>query len=286
VRRFLPFIPIVFFSPVALKAQPLQAKIESLDEVRAAKVVFLNPEYLAHHPDLADAKAKLPLVIYLHGAGGVGDDTKKNTARVRAVVKGVRRFRKGPCLIVAPQCRRASPKPDERGVWIPEDLNLFLEHLLETYTYLDPNRVYLTGNSMGGYGCWVWGGHSPNHFAAIAPIVGGIGRGGPKDVTPDLEKWATKLARVPVYAFAGARDKVVPADRSERMIASIRKAGGEEAQLLVYPEEGHGASRRVYTSKTFFDWMFSQKRKSGLSRIKHRGTEDTEGREKKGDDKE
>ena len=162
--------------------------------------------------------------------------------------------------MVAPQCRRESETSDLRGTWEPNDLDLFLAHLFKTYPYLDADRVYLTGNSMGG--CWVWGGNSPEHFAAIAPIVGGIGRGGPKDVTPDLEKWAANLAKVPVFAYAGAKDRVVPAERSERMVAAIRKAGGKQAQILVFPDEAHGASRKVFSDQAFFDWMFSQKRNS------------------------
>ena len=47
-------------------------------------------------------------------------------------------------------------------------------------TPVDGKRIYLTGNSMGGYGSRVWGGHNPEHFAAIALVVGGIGWGGPK----------------------------------------------------------------------------------------------------------
>jgi predicted peptidase len=119
---------------------------------------------------------------------------------------------------------------------------------------------------MGGYGCWVWGGHHPEHFAAIAPIVGGIGRKGPKDVTPDLDQWAANLAKVPVYAFAGAKDRVVPAERSERMVAAIRKAGGTRAKIKIYPEEGHGASKTVFSSAEYFDWMFSQRRSSPTAR--------------------
>jgi predicted peptidase len=162
--------------------------------------------------------------------------------------------------VVAPQCRRTSSKTDERGVWLPEDLELFLQHLKATHAEIDAERVYLTGNSMGGYGCWVWGGHHPEHFAAIAPIVGGIGRKGPKDVTPDLDQWAANLAKVPVYAFVGAKDRVVPAERSVRMIDAIRKAGGRRAKIKIYAEEGHGASKAVFSSAAYFDWMFSQKR--------------------------
>tara|TARA_B100001287_G_scaffold241440_1_gene216361 strand:+ start:126 stop:539 length:414 start_codon:yes stop_codon:yes gene_type:complete len=136
---------------------------------------------------------------------------------------------------------------------------VLLEHLKATLP-LDERRIYLTGNSMGGYGCWVWGGHNPKHFAAIAPVVGGIGRGGPKAVTDELEEWAANLATVPVYAFAGAKDRVVPAERSERMITAIRKAGGKRAKIKVFPEEGHGVGRIVFSNREVYDWMFSQKR--------------------------
>ena len=101
------------------------------------------------------------------------------------------------------------------------------------------------------------GGHSPERFAAIAPVVGGIGPDGPKDVTPDLKKWAQNLAKVPVYAFAGGKDRVVPAERSERMVAEIRKAGGKLAKIKIYPEGGHNVRQQVYNSEEFYDWMFS-----------------------------
>ena len=153
----------------------------------------------------------------------------------------------------------ASTPQLENGGWIPEDLNILLQHLKATLK-IDAKRIYLTGNSMGGYGSWVWGGHHPEHFAAIAPVSGGIGPGGPKDVTPDLDKWAANLAKVPVHAFAGGKDKVVPAERSQRMIAAIKKAGGKEAKLKIHLDEGHGAGRVVYSTAEFYDWMFSKKR--------------------------
>ena len=125
---------------------------------------------------------------------------------------------------------------------------------------VDDRRIYLSGISMGGYGTWAWAAHDPQHFAAIAPIVGGIGREGPKDVTPDFDQWATNLATIPVYAFVGALDTTVPPERSERMIAAIQKAGGKEAKLKIYPDEGHGAGRVVVAEKEYYDWLFAQKR--------------------------
>ncbi|MDP6445565.1 MAG: prolyl oligopeptidase family serine peptidase [Pirellulaceae bacterium] len=264
-RNTIPprFLSIVFFTLTCCKfagAQSLDPVVETLSADDKSQVTFLNPDYLVFVPAQVKPDQKIPLVVYLHGAGGVGDNATKNTSRARVFIKGIRRFDKGPALVVAPQCRRTSTKTNERGGWLPEDLEVFLKQLKARHAEIDVDRVYLTGNSMGGYGCWVWGGHHPEHFAAIAPIVGGIGRNGPKDVTPELEKWAANLAQVPVYAFAGGKDRVVPAERSQRMVAAIRKAGGKRAKIKVYPEQGHGASKVVYSSVEFFDWMFSHKR--------------------------
>ena len=257
MQRVIRSVVVVLLGGLAAVNGQLEVPVvKTLGEKRQARTSYLNPEFLVF-PAEEEKRSKLPLLIYLHGAGGVGDDLGKIRGQARRVVSGIRKFGKGPCLVVAPQCLRNTPAG--RGTWIPEDLDVLLEHLMEKFP-VDEKRVYLTGNSMGGYGCWVWGGNCPGHFAAIAPVVGGIGRGGPKAVTDDLAEWAGNLAGVPVYAFAGARDRVVPAERSERMIAAIRKAGGKKAKIKVYPEEGHGAGRLVFSTREMYDWMFSQKR--------------------------
>jgi predicted peptidase len=228
--------------------------ILTLDPQFQEQTRCLNPEYLAFMPEAASA-TNLPLLIYLHGAGGTGNDIHRIKRQPKRVLDGIKKFNKGPCIVVAPQCLK-----QKQGTWFPEDLDLLLQDIQKNLS-IDSRRIYLTGNSMGGYGTWAWGAHSPQHFAALAPVVGGIGPGGPKDVTPDLEKWAARLATVPVYAFAGANDKVVPAERSERMIKAIQAAGGKEARLKVYPDKGHDAGRTAFASAEFYDWMFSKSAK-------------------------
>ncbi len=234
-----------------------EPSVKTLSDDLKKDIQCLNPEYL-----LFPAKKKGPqapaLLIYLHGAGGVGDDVGRLQGQARALLMGIEKFDKGPCQVVVPQCSRTR-KDGGRGTWEPKDLDILL-HGLRSSLDFDASRIYLTGNSMGGFGCWTWGGRSPQHFAAIAPVVGGIGPGGPKDVTPDLEDWARNLAKVPVYAFAGANDKVVPADRSIRMVDAIRKAGGKRAKIKVYEDQGHNARQVVYASEEFYDWMFQQKK--------------------------
>ena len=253
---FISIIPLFLLG--SLFAQREQPEVRTLDSKFSKSTKCLNPEYLLFSAKGTGDK-KPALLIYLHGAGGVGSDVKRLQGQARALLEGINQFKKGPCHIVVPQCSRTR-KVGGRGTWEASDLDLLLKGLSASLNF-DSKRIYLTGNSMGGYGSWTWGGNSPHHFAAIAPVVGGIGPGGPKDVTTELDQWAANLAKVPVYAFAGAKDKVVPAEHSVRMVDAIKKAGGKIAKIKVYEDQGHNARQVVYSSKEFYDWMFSQKRK-------------------------
>lgn len=255
---------LLLLTSLLILATPVMAEEEApvvgtIAPALQSRIQFLNPKYLVYAPDVK-TNAKLPLLIFLHGAGGVGDDVQqaKVKGKPTEIWQGIQKFNKGPCIVVAPQCLKQD-KNGERGIWMPEDLNLLLQQLMATLP-VDERRIYLSGISMGGYGTWAWAAHDPQHFAAIAPIVGGIGRGGPKDVTPDFDQWAANLAKIPVYAFVGAKDQTVPPERSECMIAAIRKAGGKEAKLKSYSDEGHNAGRVVVAEQEFYDWLFSHAR--------------------------
>ena len=253
--KHLAFFLLLFLPSFVSLAQSPPFKVSKLSEGHEASTLSINPEYLVFTPT-SDEEKKVPALIYLHGAGGGRPPLTRLGMQANALRRGIEKYGKGPCFVVVPQCL-PTKKNGGRATWEPDDLNLLLDDLLEKFS-MDPKRVYLTGNSKGGYGCWVWGGHSPERLAAVAPVVGGIGPGGPKDVSPDIEEWAKNLAKVPVYAFAGAKDRVVPAERSERMIAEIRKAGGKDAKIKIYPEAGHNARQLVYDSREFYHWMFSQ----------------------------
>jgi len=235
---------------------PPRPEVARLSAEVEAKTKFLNPEYLVFSPELEDSSKPVPLVVYLHGGGGLGSEILRVKGPPGGVFRAIEFHGHAPCIVVAPQCRRGE---GGKGGWIAEDLNLLLEQVKATLP-IDATRVYVTGNSMGGYGCWMWAGTNPEHFAAAAPVVGGIGEHGPKHVSPHIEAWAKKLAKIPVWAFAGGQDGVVPAERSERMIDLIEKAGGTQAKITVFPEAGHNAGKNVFNSGEFYDWLFGQRK--------------------------
>ncbi|MCR5358646.1 MAG: hypothetical protein K6E55_02035, partial [Thermoguttaceae bacterium] len=83
-----------------------------------------------------------PLIIFLHGS----EERGKNEAALKAGLprRIVKEKETWPFITVTPVC------PVKRR-WIEMDLRPLVEHLIAEYP-VDPDRVYLTGLSMGGFG--------------------------------------------------------------------------------------------------------------------------------------
>lgn len=245
---------VLLLSMVDLAAE---VRTERLPEEAVTKLVSLNPEYLVYEKEGAGQK-RLPLIIYLHGAGGVGENVRKIEKQPGFLLATVEKAGVA-CLCVAPQASKSPRHLGKKGGWVPADLDLLIAHLKKTMS-IDPTRIYLTGNSMGGYGTIAWAAHSPGHFAALAPMVGGLGPGGPKDVTEELDVWGKNLKQIPLSAYYGRQDRVVPPDRGAMLLKAIKQAGGTLAEVIVLEDEGHGAGRVPYGDEDFVKWLFSNKK--------------------------
>lgn len=205
----------------------------------------LTADYLLFLPQGYDANSekRWPLILFLHGAGERGKNiwlvAKHGPPKIDTTTNL-------PFIIVSPQC------PDGK-IW-SNDLLLALLDEIETKYPVDTHRVYLTGISMGGFGTWSLGLSHPEKFAAIAPICGGG-----ELITPLLADRA-KLTTLPVWAFHGAKDPVVPVEESERMVALLKKYGVTEAKLTVYPEAQHDCWTETYANPELFDWFLKHSR--------------------------
>jgi predicted peptidase len=104
------------------------------------------------------------------------------------------------------------------------------------------------GESLGGYGSWHFVSSQPDMFAAAVPICGG---GNPT--------YAAKIADVPIWAFHGAKDRVVPVEGSRKMIAAIENAGGIP-RYTEFANEGHIISESFEKTEGLLDWVFGQER--------------------------
>ncbi len=207
-------------------------------------------EYLLFLPKGYDAEPqkKWPLMLFLHGAGERG--TNVWLVAVHGPPKLVRSQPDFPFVLVSPQC-----PPDQR--WNPDALARLLDQI-ETAHRVDKSRVYLTGLSMGGFGTWSLGIRYPDRFAAIAPICGG---GDWLEVRLSSRKNGPALKTLPVWAFHGAKDNVVPLSESERMISVLKTAAGNEnAKLTVYPEANHDSWTATYNNPELFKWFLQHQR--------------------------
>jgi predicted peptidase len=241
---FILFVGAVFANSMRMKIEELPAEV-------AAETTHLNPQYLVFTPGQSQDDRKLPLLIFLHGGGGKGSNVlrHKNAGPVRYL----RNVDEHPFMIVVPQC--ADTSDGIKGPWQVKDLDALFEHLKTTQDF-DERRVYLTGSSMGGYGTWAWASASPQHFAAIAPLCGGLGNDGPKDVSPDLEEGLNRLASLSIWIFHGANDKVVPTERSQRMYDGLMARGAKNVKLKIYPDKGHGIGE-TYQTPELYEWFLS-----------------------------
>src|SRR5258705_9822109 len=100
--------------------------------------------------------------------------------------------------------------------------------------HIDPNRVYLTGLSMGGHGTWYVAYRHPELFAAIAPLCGWVGewdrfRGSvpvvPAESGATLPALARRLGKLPIWIFHGEVDAAVPVASSREPAAALKAAG-------------------------------------------------------------
>jgi len=198
-------------------------------------------QYLLYLPQDYGREQRWPLILFLHGAGERGSDLEK--VKKHGPPRIVEERKDFPFIVVSPQC------PDDR--WWPEENEMLINMLDDVVAKcnVDKERIYLTGLSMGGYGAWALASAYPERFAAITPICGG-GRG----------FMADKLKDVPVWAFHGAKDNVVPLKESEEMVNAVKNRGGD-AKLTVYPEAGHDSWTETYNNPQLYEW-FLQHRKN------------------------
>lgn len=193
--------------------------------------------YLLYLPSGYDQspEKKWPMMLFLHGAGERGDNLDR--VRLHGPPKLIDQGKEFPFIVVAPQC------PAEQW-WDSQSLLALVDEIVEKYR-VDQDRLYLTGLSMGGFGSWALVTEEPYRFAAVAPICGGDPRN------------TRKLRHLPIWVFHGAKDNLVPLQRSQEMVDAL-EAVGNKPQFTIYPEAGHDSWTQAYNTDELYDWFLKQ----------------------------
>ncbi len=197
-------------------------------------LLYLPPEYEA------DLARRWPVVFFLHGSGERGDDLER--VKLYGLPKRIEQGQAFPFIIVSPQCQ-----VNERWAEHVPALDGLYAEIVSRYR-VDLERVYLTGLSMGGQGSWRWAVERPERFAALAPICG-----------LSYPNKGCVLKNMPVWAFHGAKDSVVPLSNSVEMVEAIKACGGQ-ARLTIYPEAEHDSWTETYENPALYRWLLEQSR--------------------------
>jgi predicted peptidase len=213
--------------------------------------------YRLMKPEKIEEGKTYPLILFLHGGGENGDDNDLHLYIGAADFVKPENRQKHPCFVLFPQCPKGShwimrdfqsQHGEQSDVPDPLDLAFALIEKLMTKLPIDKGCIYVTGVCTGGVGTWTAIQRRPDFFAAAIPICGG---GDPAQ--------AEKVKDVPLWAFHGDKDNVVPVEDTKRSIAAVEKAGGKP-KMTIYPEAGHNSWSATYGNPEVLDWLFQQKR--------------------------
>ena len=207
-----------------------------------------------------DLPGKPAILVFLHGIGERGSE---NLASIRlAVPEIVKQIKaaKQKVVLLAPQCpgdqlwaTRHRGGPEARMTEKPKPaigmVPILIQKKIREFD-ADPDRVYITGLSLGGYGSWdLMARYGTDLFAAGVTCSGG---GDPAR--------AGKMKDLPIRIFHGEADQTLPVGLSRRMYAALKEAGSDVVFYTEYPGVPHDCWTRTYRNPEVWKWLFSQKR--------------------------
>ena len=210
-------------------------------------------------PKAVEAGKKYPLVILFHGAGERGTN---NVAQLVHGATDLLNYMKEKGIegyFIAGQCPSGKQWVDTPWSLLShtmpekpsESMALMIGLIEKTMKELpvDRDQVLVTGISMGGYGTWDIVQRHPDWFAAAMPCCGG-----------GDAALAWKIREVPIWAFHGDQDTVVPFKRSRNMVAVLWAIDGK-IRYREYPGVGHNCWGATYADwDNVLSWFFAQRK--------------------------
>ena len=257
-------------TPALAPGEPMSPERRALVDAFTRKIAGLPERFekRVHESDwtmpyrvFRPAARNAPLVLYLHGSGGAGNDNEKQLGlgnifgALLWALPGNQSL--APCCVVAPQTDRGWAKYRESadgaarvvsGFGEGARLALEIVRAVGREFAIDERRIYVAGQSMGGAGVWNLITHRPRVFAAAAICCG--------SATPDDVAHAV---RTPLWSFHGDADRTVPVAVSRDRMAALRKAGGHPL-YTEYAGVDHNVWEWAFTEPALPRWLFTERR--------------------------
>lgn len=223
----------------------------------------LTMPYRLYVPENLIPGERYPLVLFLHGGGERGTDNISQLLAYEGALVWTRQAEK--CFVLAPQC------PDGEPGWLEKHCLTAmqaLEDIMKAHP-VDRDRLYLTGMSMGGGGCWRMNYMFPTLFAAIVPICSAACIRGRDVIIPEaIEAVAEAFAGKNLWLYHAADDFVVTPESTRSLVKALERRGkkkGVDFFYTEYPGErnlGHGSWEPAYEDTLMCRWVLSQSNKA------------------------
>lgn len=221
-------------------------------------------------PDYSE-RAAWPLIVYLHGGGGKGDNEGNAISEWldrQPIARTVREHPEWfPALVLVPRCPEGkiwSPVPHDpvQSEWrlrrhgreaIPDaeaHVTAAIDAVSASYA-VDADRITVAGHSMGGEGSTRYAAIHADRIAGVAPSAGSA---------VFVPEDAQALARIGVWIFQGENDRISTTALARRMVAAIRSAGGDP-RYTEYEGVGHGTARLAFGDPRVIEWLLDQRQR-------------------------
>ncbi len=230
-----------FFAPISPLADDDDFASLSTRELYSDKITHIDMPYRLYVPKNYDASKEYQLIVYLHGAGEIGNDNSmqiKNNMLFETLVSD-EYIDEHPCIVVAPQSDQW---------WGGSQLVTVMSILddISSKYNIDSERQVLIGYSMGGGAVWDMLFLYPNYFDAAVPIASVSTSG----------SWES-IKNIPIWIFHATDDSTVSVDSSREMYNAMLSVGGN-VFMTESPNGGHSQNFIAFNKTALYNWLFSE----------------------------
>lgn len=257
MRKTLLSTAIILFAAFALAAQPRQYTFKNFT-ARNGQVL----PYAVLYPENFDPCRQYPLLLFLHGSGERGTDGSAQLKHGGEFFASAEQLH--DVIFLAPQCPKEDAwacygkpaKPELKATFefpyvapVSSSLTAVKELLdaFESLGFVDTDRVYACGLSLGAIGILDFAMRWPDYFAAIEPICGAV----------SPRRCSEFGGRTQFRFFHGLEDEAVLPRHSIEADKALKSAG-VHSEIVLYPEVQHNSWNNAFAEADFLDWMLSR----------------------------
>ena len=212
---------------------------------KAGTTRMVTLRFLLYVPEEYDENQQYPFILFMHGSGEAGP--RLDFLKTQVVPKLVEDGEDYPFIIASPQLNYGEAWDTKAAV-----LASFVAHL-QTEFPIDPDRIYVTGLSVGGAGAWYFALAYPDVPAAVVPMAGFYAYGAaivPRNICD--------LAEIPMWVFHGGQDEVVDLAWEQALVDALKECGGD-VQFTIYPDAGHSQTfEQGFADPALYTWLLEQ----------------------------